>query len=640
MLSDQDIRNLEVLIENGAQLYYQSGDSPYTDEEFDNMVEVLRANRPESPLLRIGWGYDVWKDNTGGKFPHLYGVAGSLEKAYNWHEIHENLKYTTIHVSLKLDGLSCVMYFQRGVMYRALTRGDGTIGIDITDKIRYILGSDRLIDTTFTGAVRGEILMSYQNFSEFKKIHPEAKHPRNTATGLIGTKSWSKDDMRFLNVVVYTVVGYEQASTTIFENMSCMIDWLHSNFKDVAPYTELKLNESNVDNQLSEIFTGFNVNCNLDIPSPLYPADGLVLTSGLHYDPVTHGIRYDSQAFKFPAEETSTTVLDVEWNLSKTRYLIPKVHVDTIDLDGTMIQYATGYNAKYIQENKIGPGSKVTIARCGEVIPNIIHVLSSSDTFDIPSTCPKCGEPLEWEGVHLKCCNEACDNAKLQDLLVWLDHICPVDNFGNKLKLKFLHKFYGDDLSIENIMEHRKKIERNPIFGTHYNLFYTAMEKLYTSRIKLVDALLALNVPRLGDITSSKLAAYPDWVKQIYEVAEYNASENTLSGLSNVIGEANADSIIRNIKKFRRLKYILDRIEYTSETSKGKVAITGKLSVKRSVWETELRNHGFEPVSSVTKDTLCLITDDPTSSSSKNAAASKYGIPKLSESQFRSKYFN
>ena len=184
-LSENLVETLENQIKDAAQRYYTAGNSLYTDSEFDAMVDHLKEIAPNSPVLTTGWGYDVWKNTAGEKFDHLYGPAGSLSKAYTWGELNEDLKCTTIYASLKLDGLSCVMYFRNGKLYRALTRGNGTTGIDITKKVKLILGTDSIDDNTFTGAVRGEIVMSYKNFKKYQSAHPDAKNPRNTAAGLI-----------------------------------------------------------------------------------------------------------------------------------------------------------------------------------------------------------------------------------------------------------------------------------------------------------------------------------------------------------------------------------------------------------------------------------------------------------------------
>lgn len=131
---------LEKKITDAAQEYYTDGTSNLTDDEFDGLIEQLRKENPDSEVLKeVGWGYSVDKDTTPGKkYPHKYGRAGSLEKYRTWEEIHPEFKSGLIDVSLKIDGISVVLYYKQGELYKSLTRGDGIVGIDITNKIKSI----------------------------------------------------------------------------------------------------------------------------------------------------------------------------------------------------------------------------------------------------------------------------------------------------------------------------------------------------------------------------------------------------------------------------------------------------------------------------------------------------------------------
>lgn len=196
--------SLEKKIAENAQAYYTDGSSELTDEEFDSLVDQLRKENPDSELLqKTGWGYSINEDTTPGKkYPHKYGEAGSLEKCRTWEEVKPVFRNQFVDMSLKLDGISVLLYYRDGKLYQALTRGDGAVGIDITDKVleigttvdmsKFTEYSIKLSDddnANFTGAVRGEIVMSFRNFDKYKKLHPEAKNPRNVAAGIINKKS-------------------------------------------------------------------------------------------------------------------------------------------------------------------------------------------------------------------------------------------------------------------------------------------------------------------------------------------------------------------------------------------------------------------------------------------------------------------
>lgn len=203
--------DLELKIKEAAQKYYTDGSSDLSDDEFDRLIEQLRVENPQSLLLKkTGWGYSVESDSTSGmKYKHKYGIAGSLDKCRTWEEVKPVFRDQFVDISLKLDGISVLLYYRDGKLYQALTRGDGEIGIDITDKVLEI---GILTDTTryteypciprdddrthFTGAVRGEIVMSFSNFDKYKELHPEAKNPRNATAGIINKKSVESSELK------------------------------------------------------------------------------------------------------------------------------------------------------------------------------------------------------------------------------------------------------------------------------------------------------------------------------------------------------------------------------------------------------------------------------------------------------------
>lgn len=630
-----NMTDLELKIKDAAQKYYQDGTSPYSDEEFDAMIDQLRQTIPSSELFRTGWGYKVEADPTpGDKFSHLYTPVGSLNKVRCWDEFPKEFRSGETYASIKLDGLSVALYYRFGLLTKALTRGDGYTGIDITSKV-YNIDPDlvSIPDKKFTGCVRGEILMTHDNFKRFQKRHPDAKNPRNSAAGLISAKDETYADLDLVDIVVYTVIGDEtHGAHQNYYNMSNITRWLYYNFNIPAPYGIFKLTEDNYQDELAAFKAKYDC---------IYPCDGIVLTrSQLEYNPETHRVAYPAIAFKFKAEEKITKVVDVIWTMSKTRFAIPRIQVEPITLAGTTVTYASGFNAKYIQDNNIGKGAVVSISKQGEIIPDIQRVLTPADHPDMLVNCPDCNTPLEWSGVHLCCPNTNCSNAETQDLLIWLNNIAPLDNFGNKLRLKFLTEYYGQDLTIEKVMSNHKTIVSSPIFGKQHELFVKMIHQAFNGTVTLKSALLALNIPRLGDVTSEKLAQYPDVVERIICAAEADDPMSILD-LNGYIGDANADSIRDNLYKFKRLRFLNNRIQMTkvvASADKGNVAITGKLSVSRKQFEAELQAAGFKVVSSVNKYTDFLITDDPQSATSKNASADKFNVPKLSEQDFRSKY--
>lgn len=624
------LKDLENKIQQESQKYYSEGSNSIDDEQFDALVGTVKDLDPNSKVLSTGWGYDVENDSTyGTKVKHTCGLVGSLDK---YRDIDELLKYfknsDELYYSLKLDGLSIVLYYEQGMLVDAVTRGDGYTGISIVDKIRFIDRTLFALPVNFTGAVRGEILMTIDNFDIFKRINKDAKNPRNAAAGLINRKD-KYEDLKFLDIIVYTVVKAREDCQHWVVNNGTVYKFLNSYFNYVVPYKKISRNSYG---KLFNHFSKFK-----DKWDDILPIDGVVVSDGLYTDVYSGNIAYNSVAFKFESESKAAKVLAVEYEMSKTNYAIPRVRVTPTQLSGATVEYATGHNAQYILDNHIGPGAIVELTRSGEVIPYIKSVIQTANS-PIPKYCPTCYQQLEWNGVHLQCQNPNCENAIMQDTLVWINTLAPLDNFGDTLRIKYLST-YLEDLSIETIMngDILKFIDK-PTDRVQDQLFYKFIHLLYESPISLESAILSLNIPRFSTITSEKLSKYPDIVKRLIDVSNGYDTIESLCDIYGYIGNANADSLIENIHKFERLNLIKDRILWDTPSSKGKVAITGKLHIKRSDFEKELKQAGYTPVSSVTQDVICLITDNPNSSSSKNKQADIYKIPKITESEFRNKY--
>lgn len=638
---------LEKKITEAAQAYYSTGKSELSDDEFDALLDELRKTNPDSPVLKkVGWGYDVNIDTTPGeKYPHKYGEAGSLEKCRTYDELKSRFKDNPfVDVSAKLDGLSVVLYYESGNLVQALTRGDGHIGIDITDKIYRILGN-HISDTSFTGGVRGEILMTNENFKKFQQLHPEAKNPRNSAAGLINGKEIT-DDFKYLTVVTYSVVGVHNlmkfCGTNLFIDILFVRLWLANNFQNTAPHMSIHLTRDAVNIDFKSLRNQW---------SKEYPIDGLVLTTKIVKREDTRLIQ-DSIAFKFKSETAQSKVLEIEWNMSKTGYAVPRVRIKPVQLAGTTVQYCTGYNAQYIKENQLGAGSIVEVEKRGEIIPNINKVVAISGSYELPKFCPNCHSELQWDGVHLKCVNPNCSNATIQDTMIWTNELAPIDGLAETLKEKMFIDVFGEVPTVEKLMTSDDPY-KFVIFGrrdgkVQLAKFYTMLECLNTCEyIPLVTAIKALNIPRFGDANATKLAQYPDYVRELINLsidgscADGLKAANLESELTYAVGKANTESLFANLDKITRLRFIESRINWSVPTvtaeSRGKVAITGKLSVKRADFEKELVEAGYTPAD-IAKDTKFLITDNPDSSSSKNKKANAWGIIKITEQEFREKY--
>lgn len=611
-------------LKQASQQYYADGSSSMTDEEFDKgLVELSKDNPTSDVVTSVGHGYNPAAVSGKVKRPHRYGLVGSLPKCHNLAELPPAFRYLdNYNVSIKLDGISCVLYYADGKLVYALTRGDGTVGIDITETVIQSKSVPRVLSKPYTLAVRGEILMRRSTFQKYRDAHPEAKNARNTVAGIVGRKNNNPDDNVWLEFVAYRIVGQaDMLAADRFVSHTQMLEWLKREQFNVVPYTVynvslgvhlMKLVE---DERRSYLDSG-----------ELYPWDGLVITA----NPITInsscGYDFQSTAFKFSAEEKAATVTDVEWNLSRQNYLIPKIRVEPIELSGTTVTACAGFNARYIQTHCIGPGALVRMCKSGEIIPDVQEVLRPGK-LALPNVCPACSCEVRFEGVHLVCPNPQCCNVTYQDVKCWLEFIAPSLNFDTARKMAYLEQRLGKNFTVADLMDAKSDVLISNVNHSALDQMYLDfLDMLWSRTVPASEALQSLNIPRLGDVCSKKLAKYQDVVDQLI-------AGNVPTNLSELIGQANAASIANNVHKFNRLRYIRDRIVFPA-TGQHTVAVTGKLSISRKLFEEELARIGYE-VASLTRKCEYLITDDPNSGSSKNKQADKYNIPKITEAEFR-----
>ena len=358
----------ENIIKENAKEYYTTGKQKLSDDVFDAVIDKIRDTNPNSEVLTTGWGY---KPDNENKIKHKYCHIGSLEKVKTISDLCNKLNTTKFNISAKLDGMSCVLYYIKGKLIKALTRGDGEYGIDITEKLHYVKGFDYQIkDKTFTGAIRGELFMTPQDYNKFKLKYPNAKNARNSTAGIINSKvdTVSPEDYGFISLYVYTIIANETENSETLCNTITFYQWLADNFSFVAPYIHCDLNSIS-ETKLIELKNSFESSVVLD---------GLVITSyNIGFDAKTKTYTYNQVAFKFQDEVKIAEVDHIEWTMSKHSAYIPVVvFKESIELEGTQVKKATGYNAKWIKDMGIHAGSVVAVRKANQIIPEIMEVIN------------------------------------------------------------------------------------------------------------------------------------------------------------------------------------------------------------------------------------------------------------------------
>lgn len=625
------IEELEYKIRYYAEKYY-AGEPEISDELFDSLVDQLKQLKPDSKVLTTGWGFEV----KGNKVKHKYSHIGSLDKCKTYQEIPDRFKGKKIFISPKLDGLSSVAYYENGKLVKGITRGNGEYGQDITDKLKIILGTE-IVDKTFTGAVRGELIISKANWQNVLQKYPDLIAPRNFAAGIINRKEIDPD-IEFIDLVVYKIIGQENNPVKTDRNEILL--WLNNNFKHCIPiYYYPQLNESSWNEYHLQTFETFK--------ELGYELDGLVLTSEeVIYNYNTKGYVYDEAAFKFQADSQVTTIKEIEWTLSRTDRLVPVAIVEPVELSGAIVNRCTCNNAKMVQDLGLGKDAEVEICRSGEVIPKIIGIVNSSSE-DLPTKCPICDDYLVWDGVDLKCINDKCPNKEASNLQQWCESIGETDGLQYTIMSQYLQQ-YGIT-SIASLYDKYNYVLNDlnsrvlSITETKIKEFFN---KLYLEPVDIERALVALNIPRLGDKTAKLLADQNILVTNlvINAVNKFNGFDeaiiNVEDKLLELVKEATTESILNNYNKLYNLKYLYSndfrstRIVFKQVNSEKKyIAVTGSLNnMKRKDFEKYIEKFGYE-LSTNIKKCAFLVNNDINSTSSKNKQAKEYGVKIITENE-------
>lgn len=371
------INDLVNILKQLSYHYYHTSEPLIPDNVYDLLRETLETRDPGNKFLKEVGATIISKDKVNLPYPmgslnKIKPDSGTLDK---WLKEYKG----PYILSDKLDGISGQLYKKDGI-FKLYTRGDVVTGQDITHLIPYILKDkykpDKIPNET---SIRGEIIMSKKNFNTIKDKY---KNARNTVAGLVNSKHYSVDIAKLTDFIAYTVINPKMTQE---DQMAKLKEW------EFPTVTHVK--KDNIDiKSLSEYLQKRR-------QDSLYDIDGIVvIDSGKIYDVTDTNPAYGF-AFKMINTEqvAEVTVLDIEWNISKNGYLKPVVKIAPITLSQVSISNLTAFNAKYVVDNNLGPGSIIKIVRSGDVIPHILEVLKPSS-----SGKPKMPDiPYKWNKTNV-----------------------------------------------------------------------------------------------------------------------------------------------------------------------------------------------------------------------------------------------
>ncbi|MCR5061799.1 MAG: NAD-dependent DNA ligase LigA [Treponema sp.] len=626
------IAELEELILKYQNSYY-NGEAEISDAEFDKLWDELKALNPSDPILQ-----KVGADSGNFEKAEHIMPMGSQEKAADpeqflqWASKH---KYDRYLVEYKLDGASLELQYRNGYLVKAVTRGNGSIGDDITENAKKMGGVNAAIYkdgvlVPFTGGIRGEVIMTH----EVHKTHfADKANCRNAANGLMKRKDGKGSE--YLKLIVYDALSTDDKTWFTCEEEK--IKWLMDCGFNVVRLVICKSPDRVI---------AYRAKIMEERKTLEYDIDGLVVKeSEINLSDASRA-RPDRQiAFKFSLEEAVSTLRKVEWSISGSTYT-PVAIFDEVELNGTKVQRASLANPDTLRKLGVKIGSHVVVVKRGEIIPKIESVVEETDIqtspVEFPCVCEVCGTKLVDEGSRLYCPNRECSKRILHQLLKY-QSVVDIRDLGETLitqlfndkRVRSISDLYS--LEVEDLIPYFLNDE-----SIEKDKRSLGAEKVYKSiqshrNLRLQTFLAGFDIEGFGETLAEKLvqsgfdslekmlSATVDQISNVYGFAEISA-KIIVDGL-----KENADEMRSLVEK----NIITIKAEGGGKLSGLSFCFTGELvTMKRLDAEKLVKDNGGSPKSSVTKDLSYLVTNDTSSGSSKNEKARKFGVKVISEKEF------
>ncbi len=638
------IRELVDLLNKYAYYYYVLDNPVVSDGEYDRLYDELKALESESgevyfdsPTQRVG-------DKPLGKFEQVShrGRLFSLDKCQSKQELIAWLERISADgvlpacsVEYKFDGLTVNLTYEDGKLIQAATRGNGAVGEVVTEQVKTIRSVPLSIPYKGIIEVQGEGIMTLSALEKYNAREDVVplKNARNGVAGAIRNLDPKVTAERNLDLICYNVNYIEDKD---FSSGSEMLDFLHRNRFKMSNYCRYCNTADEVISAIDEIEAQRD---SLDflIDGAVIKIDSTRIRDDLGY---TQKFPRWAIAYKFAAQEATTTVKDVIWQVSRTGKLNPLAVLEPVDLAGVTVGRATLSNISEIRRKDIKIGSRVFIRRSNDVIPEITGVAEhTSDSIDIqpPAYCPACGAPVTMDGVFIKCSNvRACSNA----IVSALSHFCgrdamDIEGLSDKTlellyglgKVKSFADIYrlreGDFEEVEGFKD--KKIS---------NLL-SAIDK--SKKVSLDRFLYAIGIPNIGRKAASQLA------DAFYTLDGVIAAKSDAIASLDDFGAVTAQCVLDYFADSKHMSDINDLLAQgicfeekqvrTGVFSGERVVLTGSLtSLKRSKAKNAIEDNGGSVSDSVSKSVTLVIAGED--AGSKLDKAKKLGIRVIDESEF------
>ncbi len=626
----EQIAALAAALMQHKRLYY-SGKPVISDAEYDRIEEQLRALDPDHPALQAV-GLDP---SSSGPRRQSHDIPMlSLNKTYKEDDLIAWMDQEAIVGTPKVDGNSLSLIYRQGVLSLAKTRGDGRVGEDVTDKVRWIPDCLKKLNQAVDLEVRGEVYCTTHQFAALVEDMLERNlerpnNPRNIVAGLLGRKLHI-DLCRHFNFFAFEALGPGvEACATEMEKF----DWLEKQGFRLPSHRLLQKGEE-ILSYLEEVKQWMGAG-EIAYDGAVFSYNNLSLHQQL--GSTGHHPRY-KLSFKWQGQTATAVLKKIEWATSRLGIVTPVAVIEPVNLSGAKITNVTLHNAEHVKAYNLKAGDHIEIVRSGEVIPKFLQVMESQEgDFQWPLVCPSCKHKLEFDDVRLKCPNQDdCPAQKAGFILNWI-RAAEIDDLSEKRLEQLLQS---------GLVEHVADLYR--LKEDEFLKLPATKEKMAAKLYKNIQASRQLPLAKFLNGLGIEGAGMRTWEKLLEHYPNLEAIRKmTAEELIEIEGfaEKSAQQIVQGLQAKNAIINRLLQVGVEPLTPKRKHApgsgplagqqfvMTGSLSRPRDEIEKAIREAGGKCGSSVSKNTTALVTNDEDTGSSKMKKAKELGVPIWSETQ-------
>ena len=679
MTDDKFLRMQQLVNElnEASDAYYNGQTERMTDYEWDARFDELKrletetgTTLPDSPTQKVS------EDSiTGQKEEHEF-AALSLAKTKQVGELVKWAEQRPIWISWKLDGLTLVVTYDNGQLTKVVTRGNGHIGTNITHLVEAISGIPQTIAHKGHTVIRGEAVISYEDFERFlMESGEDYANPRNLASGSLSVKEPQDIKDRHIRWIPFTLV-YTDLD---INSWGARMDWLdQQGFKTVERRLVSTPDVSSVESVVNAFTNEVTSKQNP------FPVDGLVIcyddTAYAQTGSITgHHATRAGLAFKWQDEAAETTLQEIEWSCAAST-ISPVAIFQPVELEGTTVRRASLCNISECERLGIGgPGTQLSVIKANKIIPKVIAVTACAGTFTVPDHCPVCHAPAkvsvsEISGTKtLHCTNADCPAKQLRKFARFVSKEgMNIDGISEQTLSKFINLGWVSEYAdLYELRSHIRELAQLEGFGE--KSASNIMHSIDKSReVEAHRLLYALNIPLCGlDVCKRLLGAYPleDLVALAISGSPATTPDGSPSGsqldlfapqasepsevfahIDGIGPEKSAQFVLwfRNERNLARYRRLLEKLTVTTPDVSASgdrcqgltFVITGDVHhyKNRNELKAYIESQGGKVASAVSGSTSFLINNDVTSTSGKNKKAQQLGIPILSEDDFLAAY--